>query len=382
MNQFNLNPIAAALAFTAASVVAPFAALANDEPPAEAPSLPEVIVQSAQNVLVAMADGIGQSGQSATIITDGAPFSAESFRTSMFSQMGSAGRRVVGAPYSAEIVTERVQILPDGNQISRKQSQMVYRDSEGRTRQDRIDDNGRSTVLINDPVAKSRVVLSPSRRWAYQLPVVDVDGMLSKLRTESADALKNAKNAKGEISVRINDGEARVKTFALSANGQIRLSTEGQGVAPTEKRIDIADVFQFDRADGIGGALRESLSALSPLLGASGTDALVNLRTEGGNTSTKALGARDFSGVRADGTLTTRTIPAGSIGNKAAINVTSESWYAPDLQITLYSKHSDPRYGDTIYRVSNLQRSEPAADLFKVPADYNMRGRGESSKAR
>jgi hypothetical protein len=34
------------------------------------------------------------------------------------------------------------------------------------------------------------------------------------------------------------------------------------------------------------------------------------------------------------------------------------------------SKHSDPWSGETTYTLTNIQRFEPAASLFAVPADY------------
>ena len=70
------------------------------------------------------------------------------------------------------------------------------------------------------------------------------------------------------------------------------------------------------------------------------------------------------------------TIPAGKIGNRNPINVTSETWYSPELQVTVYSRYNDPRTGESIYRLAAIKRVEPAADLFKVPEDYKMRGRG------
>jgi len=42
-------------------------------------------------------------------------------------------------------------------------------------------------------------------------------------------------------------------------------------------------------------------------------------------------------------------------------------------------KTSDPRAGDTIYRLANVKRGEPSPDLFKVPADYRTRGEGRRS---
>src|SRR3954468_18063164 len=49
-------------------------------------------------------------------------------------EVGMPGRVVKNAPYSAEIVTETTQTLPDGNRIKQTNSVRVYRDSEGRTR--------------------------------------------------------------------------------------------------------------------------------------------------------------------------------------------------------------------------------------------------------
>jgi len=89
---------------------------------------------------------------------------------------------------------------------------------------------------------------------------------------------------------------------------------------------------------------------------------------------TKSLGTRDFDGVKADGTQTTHTIPAGEIGNERPIIITSERWFSPDLQLVVYAKTSDPRRGETTYKLTNLKRGEPPADLFKVPNGYKSRG--------
>jgi hypothetical protein len=36
------------------------------------------------------------------------------------------------------------------------------------------------------------------------------------------------------------------------------------------------------------------------------------------------------------------------------------------------STRSDPRFGDTSYTLTNIQRQEPAASLFAVPSDYTV----------
>jgi hypothetical protein len=36
------------------------------------------------------------------------------------------------------------------------------------------------------------------------------------------------------------------------------------------------------------------------------------------------------------------------------------------------TKRSDPRFGETVYRLTNIQRTEPPASLFELPSDYTV----------
>lgn len=94
------------------------------------------------------------------------------------------------------------------------------------------------------------------------------------------------------------------------------------------------------------------------------------------NWQKEALGARTINGVNAEGTRQTRTIPAGEIGNDKPITIVSEQWYSPDLQVMVMSKRNDPMFGETTYTLSNIQRQEPDASLFTVPADYTVKEGG------
>ncbi len=96
------------------------------------------------------------------------------------------------------------------------------------------------------------------------------------------------------------------------------------------------------------------------------------------------LGVQTINGISAQGTRYTHTIAAGQMGNEKAIVVTSERWYSPDLQIVVKTTRNDPRFGETTYTITSLQRTEPAAALFTVPSDYTvqaakmpMHGRGK-----
>lgn len=88
---------------------------------------------------------------------------------------------------------------------------------------------------------------------------------------------------------------------------------------------------------------------------------------------TESLPTQTINGVNAQGTRSTRTIPAGQIGNEKPITLVYEQWYSPDLQAVVMSKRSDPRFGETTYTLKNIQRQEPDASLFQVPADYTVK---------
>ena len=85
------------------------------------------------------------------------------------------------------------------------------------------------------------------------------------------------------------------------------------------------------------------------------------------------LGKQDIEGVVAEGTRTTVTIPAGEIGNERPIEIVSERWYSPELQLVVMTRHSDPRTGETTYKLTNINRTEPAKSLFEVPSDYTIK---------
>jgi hypothetical protein len=88
------------------------------------------------------------------------------------------------------------------------------------------------------------------------------------------------------------------------------------------------------------------------------------------NVTTLSLGTQTINGVPAEGVRTTRTIPAGAIGNANPIVITNERWYSPELQTVVMSKRSDPFQGETTFQLTNIQRQEPEASLFQVPSDY------------
>lgn len=93
---------------------------------------------------------------------------------------------------------------------------------------------------------------------------------------------------------------------------------------------------------------------------------------EASDVQTEDLGAQVINGFAATGTRTTRTIPAGAIGNQQAMQIVREAWVSTDLKVPLLIKSSDPRFGSTVMQLTNIVRSEPDASLFQVPAGYTV----------
>ena len=81
------------------------------------------------------------------------------------------------------------------------------------------------------------------------------------------------------------------------------------------------------------------------------------------------LGYQSVNGVTAQGFRTTTTIPAGQIGNDRPIQIVSERWYSPDLQMNVKTTNSDPRFGETTYQLTNILQAAPDPTLFQIPAE-------------
>jgi hypothetical protein len=92
--------------------------------------------------------------------------------------------------------------------------------------------------------------------------------------------------------------------------------------------------------------------------------------------TTEDLGEQILEGVLARGTRHTQTIPAGDIGNERPIEIVADEWYAADIEAVVLRRNVDPRFGETIYRLVNVARSEQAPDLFAVPNGYTIQGAG------
>jgi hypothetical protein len=91
------------------------------------------------------------------------------------------------------------------------------------------------------------------------------------------------------------------------------------------------------------------------------------------------LGYRTIAGLPVHGVRKTQTMTAAESGTGKEETVTNEYWYSEALRLNLETKHDDPRSGSVTMTVTQIDRSEPSAALFSVPADYVMAGLAKPS---
>lgn len=287
---------------------------------------------------------------------------------------------VKNAPYSAEAVSESMQRLADGNQIVNTSRSMQYRDGAGRTRTEVHGDDGEvRTITISDPVEGARWILNPQRKSATRL---DMTSELARAEADAARAAATQARLAADQARVLADQQRRTADQQRRAADQARERIEQlrrEGKLPEGTHIIVKDVQRGAQPTEVRVRVAEPMPAALPAARAMSAQIapLIIGAVNDGKWSAKAvtreLGGRDFSGVRAEGNQRSYTIPAGEIGNRAPIEVSSETWYSPELQVTVYHKRSDPRSGDVVYRLDKLKRGEPPAALFSVPSDYTVR---------
>jgi hypothetical protein len=236
---------------------------------------------------------------------------------------------VKGKPYSADMSTETVQTLTDGNRILHRTVSKFYRDSDGRTRREEtfgnVDPEHPSPhevkVFVDDPVNGTAFVLDPGSKTAEKLqrPRIFFDE-----RNGEDDATQI-------MSKPVNDSEI------------------GEQSGPGRMMIKFRDEHS-----GNPNAV------------------VMQLPDEKRDVVKEDLGTRNIEGVDCSGTRQTITIPASEVGNEKPISIVTETWFAPAIGAVVQSSSDDPRYGKTTYQLTNVKLSEPARSLFEPPAEFRV----------
>ncbi len=257
-----------------------------------------------------------------------------------------SGKIVKDAPYSAEAVTESVQTLADGNRIVNKFTSQVYRDGEGRTRREQTlkglgvvgtSEEPLQTIFINDPVAGVTYSLDSRSHVAHKSMPFKFQ-IMTKPGAPGGGRQFEFKSAQG--------ASASTNVVVTAPVGPDQPGTR----VPAPGVIEHFDV----RTEGAAGFA-------------------IKTKPAPGNEVKEQLGKQIIEGVEAEGTRTTITIPAGEIGNERPIEIVSERWYSPELQLVVMTRHSDPRSGETTYKLTNINRTEPAKSLFEVPPGFTVK---------
>ncbi len=92
------------------------------------------------------------------------------------------------------------------------------------------------------------------------------------------------------------------------------------------------------------------------------------MRNVKGQTASESLGSQLIEGLAAAGKRVTSEFAQNPPGCEKNVSI-SESWYSPELWMTLVQKRSNC-LEDSSTHLENIQRSEPDPRLFQVPADY------------
>ena len=240
-----------------------------------------------------------------------------------------AGPVVTNAPFSAEAVTTVTQVLADGTRIEQKTTAKFYRDSAGRVRREQMI----LGLAALDPTASSRTTITidpdPGDTWAYTLD--------SASRT-ARQVPRSSSTGTTTTGLYFRANDTRELNALILATGDL-----------TARRVTRLEGGQVTVTEGVAQP-------------------------------TEQLGTKQVEGVAAVGRKAKSVIPAGQIGNDRPIEVTDERWESAELRLLVRSHHHDPRTGDVEYRLTNIVRSEPPADLFTVPSDYQIQnaetGRG------
>lgn len=271
------------------------------------------------------------------------------------SEGGVPGPVVKGKPYSARSITESTQMLADGNRITERNEAVIYRDSEGRTRREQTLSGigpfqpGQPVKMINiyDPVGGKSYMLDPTERIAREMP-----------QFQMAIARDQVELAKAAGETRVFQGQS---TFSVAVP-----PPPGAAPLPAPLGAGTASVTVIQGAEGTRGVRvytrAERGVVVSPFPEG----------TTGAYEPAEDLGEQVLEGLLVKGTRMTDRIPAGTIGNDRQIDIVTERWYSEDIDAMVLERHSDPRFGETTYRLVNVVRGEPSPDLFQVPQGYEI----------
>jgi hypothetical protein len=260
---------------------------------------------------------------------------------------------VAGKPLSATEERKTVQTLGDGTQLENSDSNLFYRDGQGRTRMEQTV-QGRTRIVISDPVAHTTVVLDPVTKTARKNTTAFVSAVTLPFGPPQA---QGAQQAAGGVQ-----GAGAQQPAQGTRGGPMpqAVMRGGRGGTMTQAQAEAADSEAFAAGLAAGRSAGGRAAA-----------------SQNPAPTSEELGVETVNGVAAQGTRNTQIIPAGRIGNNRDLHVVNERWYSNDLQMLVKTVNSDPRFGVTTYQLANIVQGTQDPSLFQIPADYAVAEPGQ-----
>ena len=286
----------------------------------------------------------------------------------MISRRSSSDELVKGNPYSAREVREFKQTLGDGTVISRQSTRLLARDREGRLRQELRQPDGTARVFINDPVAKEVLILDPQKKLACKAAFD---------KSAINDCFNQTKGDWKPLGFSFNSGRNGVGMMTANDDLVVEVSPHAQIIDLTQQtlsrlKVPLAPVAPVSPVAPV--APMAPVPPIPPLSALPYSRSMAGDAAAGENkTVTREKKTRqNYEGLSVDTDRTVETIAAGSIGNSKAIESVYERYYSPDLKMTVYVRRNDPRNGESMYRMTDIKRTDPDTGLFRAPAGYTV----------
>jgi hypothetical protein len=93
------------------------------------------------------------------------------------------------------------------------------------------------------------------------------------------------------------------------------------------------------------------------------------------NSVTTDLGQQVQDGLKLVGKHVVSTIPMGTVGNDQQLQITIDTWVAPELKLVVNQAERNPLAGERTLVLSNIVRDEPDPALFLIPEGYRVSDR-------
>jgi hypothetical protein len=303
------------------------------------------------------------------------PISVSSAMLGVSSPLGA--QSATGKPMFAEFVTEHHQSFTDGNSISRSTNSSIYRDALGRIRRESqlslpgmpAGVSASTFITIVDHLLGYGYVLDPQEMVAHRYELNgpgpsyvarlsaqgNGNGVLLPDPKQPAEGAPDSASPAASSDTSSSSGASHWRLHGFASH-RAHPATDASGSTSAPNQINSGFLSSGDSGLATAPLMRMD----QPFLAAPNP-----VRTEN-------LGEQTILGFRALGTRVITTLTAGQIGNDRPINIVSEQWFSPELELVMRCMHRDPWAGEFTTTITRISRGDQPAALFAVPERYKV----------